>query len=89
MIIPPKPIHKNGLLIGGDALAQDVFEECKQYVDDSNCNIILLENPPYRESSADLTGETANIAKNSFVYEQFKKNIISLAQHRDLANLFI
>jgi hypothetical protein len=46
-IIPPPPINPDSALVeGGDALAVDVFEEIKPYIEDKKCNVILFENPP-------------------------------------------
>lgn len=79
----------NGLLAGADALAIDVFEQVRQYVDDPNCNIIMLENPPYRERNANHYGErNSNVTERSFVAEQMINEGIH-NEARDLSNQFI
>lgn len=80
----------NGLLAGADALSIDVFEQVRQYVDNPNCNVIILENPPYRDSGATDKQQSGGTMKNSFVARQMlldghkNKNATT-----DLANLFI
>lgn len=90
-IIPPYPIDpekSKGLLQGGDALAQEIFEECKQYINDPNTRIILFENPPY----ADLTsGQNKKRTKknNSIIKINMQNEKKYGTAVNDLANLFI
>ncbi|MBI5573654.1 MAG: hypothetical protein HY919_03770 [Elusimicrobia bacterium] len=62
---------------------------------DKKTNIILLENPPYRDSSAANTDNTTNrSSKGSFVFEEMKKDLKNLANSnvstaRDISNQFI
>jgi hypothetical protein len=63
----------------------------REKVNNSNCVVILIENPPYSESgsgAAQSTGRKENIWKKSFVYEQmrseFKGSVLN-----ELGNLFI
>jgi hypothetical protein len=68
----------------------------RERVDDPNCVIILLENPPFSEVAAGAvqsTGRKANTWKKSRVHDQManeaKKSGISPISTNDLANLFI
>lgn len=79
----------NGLLVGADAMSVDVFDELREYVNNPQCNIIMLENPPYRDSSAS-NDKVKNVkSKSSFVQTAFKKAGTNQASHRDISNLFI
>lgn len=85
-IIPPTPDHENGLLNDGDALAVEIFPSVKPYIDDDNCQIILFENPPYRDVAAREKNRKSN---RSLIYEKFKESGTDHSMHRDLSNLFI
>lgn len=90
------------LVNGGDALSKEfvtgqmqlgMSEEYKNsinllldYVEDEKTNIILYENPPYRDEAAQIKNQKAT---KSFVYEEFKNAGTNEASHRELANLFI
>ena len=103
--------NKEALVEGGDALSaqfvtgqtslgitkeyNDSIETLLSYVKDKKTNIILLENPPYRDSSAANTDNTTNrSSKGSFVFEEMKKDLKNLANSnistaRDISNQFI
>ena len=49
----------------------------------------MLENPPYRDNTADNTEEKKGKVAKSYVYEQLKQEKTDQALHRDLSNLFI
>ena len=72
-----------------------IIDELNGYVKDKKTNIILLENPPYRDSSAANTDNTTNrSSKGSFVFEEMKKDLKNLANSnistaRDISNQFI
>lgn len=72
-----------------------IIDELNGYVTDKKTNIILLENPPYRDSSAANTENMANrSSKDSFVFEEMKKDLKNLANSnistaRDISNQFI
>jgi hypothetical protein len=91
IIIPPKPYHKDGLLIGGDALAQDVFEECKEYVNNPRCTVILFENPPYRDAGAsDIKGKENSEFRNNYISSKMMKTgLKNKTVSCDLSNQFI
>lgn len=80
----------NGLLQGGDALAVDVFEEVKQYVNNPKCNIIMLENPPYSDEQADYIKKGKSRDNNNFVRTQYMLDRNGdKSSFKDLSNLFI
>lgn len=63
-----------------------IIDELNGYVADKKTNIILLENPPYRDEAAKIKNQNST---KSFVYGEFKKAGTNEASHRELANLFI
>lgn len=85
-----------------DALAYDIIpaeknekgvanDFIREKVNDPNCVIILMENPPYSESGsggAQNTGKKENVWKNSFVIEQMRTEYKGVPLN-DLSNLFI
>lgn len=90
------------LVSGGNALSsqfvmgQQLSSMTKEYnesittllnfIKNTKTNIILYENPPYRDEAAKVKNLNT---KKSFVYEEFKKAGTNEASHRELANLFI
>ncbi len=108
---PQEVSNKNALVDGGDALSsqfvtgQTSSEMTKEYnesismllgiVKDKKTNIILYENPPYRDSSAaNVENSTNRTSKGSFVFEEMKKDLKNLANSnvstaRDISNQFI
>ena len=85
-----------------DALAYDIIpaesneqgvanDFIREKVNDPNCVIILMENPPYSESgsgAAQNTGKKENTWKKSFVMEEMRKVHKGVVLN-DLSNLFI
>lgn len=69
---------------------QDSYKSCikqlNDYVLNPNCNIIIYENPPYRDESAKIKNKNTS---KSFVYDEFKKDWTNQSSHRELANLFV
>ncbi len=69
---------------------QDSYKACikqlNDYVKNPNCNIIIFENPPYRDKSAQIKDKNTS---KTFIYEEFKSGGTNQASHRELANLFI
>ena len=95
-------IFENGKVKNADALSRDYIENTilRKYVEDSKCTIILLENPPYADSSAADNFEEGNRSRkarsnrrNLYVAEQFRNNIKKYktmqSSARELSNLFI
>lgn len=98
MVIPPSVDPTEGLVSGGDALSCEIFPDIKPFVDSPDCNIIMLENPPYsdvgavKNNSASSTKRTA--WKDSLLHEKMSKDIkgmpyISNRAVNDLANVFV
>lgn len=98
MVIPPSVDPTEGLVNGGDALACEIFSDIKPFIDSPDCNIIMLENPPYsdvgavKNNSASATKRTA--WKNSLLHKRMSEDVrgrndISKRAVNDLANVFI
>lgn len=72
-----------------------IIDELNDYVADKKTNMILLENPPYRDSSAANTENSTNrSSKGAFVFEEMKDDLKNLANSnistaRDISNQFI
>lgn len=94
-IIPPIINPDSALVEGGDALAVEVFEEIKPYIEDKNCNVILFENPPYRDSSgSNIENQKNKTNKGNFIFEEMKDDLSNLQNSnistaRDISNQFI
>lgn len=108
---PQEVDNREALVDGGDALSsqfimgQKSFGMTKEYnesmtmlsgfIQDKKTNIILYENPPYRDSSAANPEKTTNrSSKGTFVFEAMKKDLRNLANTnistaRDISNQFI
>lgn len=108
---PVEVTGREPLVNGGDALSEQFIlgqiksKISKEYINsiavlnsfvkDKKTNIILLENPPYRDSSAANTDNTTNrSSKGSFVFEEMKKDLKNLSNSnvstaRDISNQFI
>lgn len=90
-IVPPSEanvVYANGKVSNADAMSEEYIKNpiIRQYVDDENCTIILFENPPYRDITAQTKAKTQS---NSFVKSMFIKAGTNQANHNDLSNLFI
>jgi hypothetical protein len=87
--------NAKGLLHGGDALSVEVFPELKEYVDNPKCNIIMIENPPYNDTSADNIGDTQRKStKENYIFENMKNDLKNLSNSnvstaREISNQFI
>ena len=104
-IIPPTESnvkYQNGKVSNADAMSEEYIQNplIKQYIDDDKCTIIMLENPPYNDTSSiysiyDNEGNkhrTKN--KETYVYNQMAKEkklfrISNISTVRDYANRFI
>ncbi len=73
----------------------EIIDELNNYVKDPKTNIILYENPPYRDSSAANTENSTNkTSKGTFTFEKMKGDLKSLQNSnistaRDVSNQFI
>lgn len=92
--------YLGGKVLNADAMSEEYINNkiIKQYLDDENCAIILLENPPYQDSTAiTFTEEDGSRAKSdrtgSFVNMEYRKHSAELnegkASAREIVNLFI
>ena len=108
-IIPPIPKDSNtlpkknehGFLSGANALSESFINNSiiKKYLDNPKCTVILLENPPYRDSSSsdkensdEREEQDMNVA--SYVYAEMKKYLpdfdnSNISTARDVVNQFI
>lgn len=87
-IVPPTESlveYKQGLVMNANALTEEYInnESIQQYIKDENCTIILLENPPYHDSSSmTFTEDDNSRAKtkrnDTYVKVKFKENMVSL-----------
>lgn len=80
----------------GDDAGNAIDDFIREKVEDPNCAIILVENPPFSEvagGSVQKAGRKTNGWKKSFVHDEMAKEIkntnISGNAVNDLANLFI
>jgi hypothetical protein len=102
---PQEVDNKKALVEGGDALSEqfvtgqksigmtkeynESIETLLGFVKDKKTNIILYENPPYRDSSGDNSKIKGHKTQKTFIYDEFKKEIKHNASARELSNLFI
>lgn len=90
-IIPPTEadvIYSNGTVANADAMSEEYINNpiIKKYLDDKDCAIIMLENPPYRDITA---SDKVKVKEKSFVYKKFVEEGTNQSAHRELSNLFI
>ena len=102
-IIPPTENlvqYNQGLVMNADALSETYIknESIAEYLNNEKCSIILLENPPYQDSSSiTFTDENNNRVKTSrtesFVLAEYKKSMYKIREKRgsarEISNLFI
>ena len=92
-IIPPiemEDTYDRGFVKCADAMSKEYLDNTiiKSYVDNPNCTIILLENPPYRDDTSGMTGIKSEGKKvKSYVLEQMKND--GITKTNELANRFI
>lgn len=99
-VIPPyedNETYNNGTVLGADALSKEYIENktIQNYINNPNCTIIMLENPPYAENNGNTRGKNKKgVWKNNFATIEMKKEItnnklITGTATNDLANIFI
>lgn len=98
-IIPPSEanvVYESGKVANADAMSKDFIDNpiIKQYVDNPNCTIILLENPPYRDGVADNNTRKNVTAQRDYIFATMKSSLATLPNSnistiRDLTNRFI
>ncbi len=102
-IIPPVPtnyedlpnLNTEGFLSGANALTRDIIDNpnVRKYIDNPKCTIIMLENPPFIETTSIEfqkmgKGKEATNWKESFVVTQMKDEVKGVPTN-DIANAFI
>lgn len=105
-IIPPIPCDKSslpllneeGFLTGANALSENFLQipEIQKHINNPDCAIILLENPPYVESietTKNMEGKTViqktkSDWKKYFIPQEMKNSITGVALN-DMGNVFI
>ena len=97
-IIPPVETNdtfNKGTVRGADALSKEYLDIdlIQKYIQNKKCTIILLENPPYAETTSIEhqklgKGKESSLWKKSFVVEEMKKEKSGTSTN-DLANAFI
>lgn len=94
-IVPPTEQNiefSSGLIVNADAMSKEFIdnEVIKRYVDDPKVTVIMYENPPYRDDTADNKGTKKVKVTESYIRgEMTKKFNGSAATARELSNLFI
>ena len=97
-IIPPVETNdtfNKGTVRGADALSKEYLDIdlIQKYIQNKKCTIILLENPPYAETTSIEhqklgKGKESSLWKKSYIVEEMKKEKKGTATN-DLANAFI
>lgn len=94
-IVPPTEQnveYSDGLIVNADAMSKEFIENpvIRKYVDDPKVTVIMYENPPYRDDTADNKGTKKVKVTESYIRgEMTKKFNGSAATARELSNLFI
>lgn len=94
-IIPPSEenvVYSNGMVSNADAMSKEFIDNpiIKQYLDDPKCNVILFENPPFRDESSGLEhGKAIRTGKReSYVLDEMKKEVKGVATN-EIVHRFI
>lgn len=93
LIIPPiemEDTYDRGYVKCADAMSKEYLENVliKKYIDDEHCNIIMFENPPYRDDTSGMTKiKSSDFRQKSYVLEQMKAN--GVKKVNEIANRFI
>ena len=83
------------LFKSGWEVYRDTITELNSLIKNPNINVIMLENPPYNDTSgANTTKENRKTSKESYAFEEMKKdlkqyNTSNISTARDLSNQFI
>lgn len=94
-IVPPTEQnveYSDGLIVNADAMSKEFIENpvIRRYVDDPKVTVIMYENPPYRDDTADNKGTKKVKVTESYIREEMTKKFNgSAATARELSNLFI
>ncbi len=97
-IIPPietDDTYDKGFVKNANALSKEYVENelIQKFIQNEKCTIILLENPPYAETTSiehqkQKKSKTSTAWKNNFVVQEMKKEVKGTVSN-DLANAFI
>lgn len=94
-IVPPTEQnidYVDGLIVNADAMSKEFIENpvIRRYVDNPKVTVIMYENPPYRDDTADNKGTKKVKVTESYIREEMTKKFNgSAATARELSNLFI
>lgn len=94
-IVPPTEQNiefSSGLIVNVDAMSKEFIENevIKRYIDDPKVTVIMYENPPYRDDTADNKGTKKVKVTESYIRREMTEEFNgSAATARELSNLFI
>lgn len=94
-IIPPTEQNiefSSGLIVNADAMSKEFIENevIKRYIDDPKVTVIMYENPPYRDDTADNKGTKKVKVAETYIRRKMTEEFNgSAATARELSNLFI
>lgn len=94
-IVPPTEQNiefSSGLIVNADAMSKDFIdnEVIRRYVDDPKVTVIMYENPPYRDDTADNKGTKKVKVTETYIRREMTEEFNgSAATARELSNLFI
>lgn len=94
-IVPPTEQNiefSSGLIVNADAMSKEFIENevIRRYIDDPNVTVIMYENPPYRDDTADNKGTKKVKVTETYIRREMTEEFNgSAATARELSNLFI
>lgn len=94
-IVPPTEQNiefSSGLIVNADAMSKEFIENevIKRYIDDPKVTVIMYENPPYRDDTADNKGTKKVKVTETYIRREMTEEFNgSAATARELSNLFI
>ena len=94
-IVPPTEQNiefSSGLIVNADAMSKEFIdnEVIRRYIDDPKVTVIMYENPPYRDDTADNKGTKKVKVTETYIRREMTEEFNgSAATARELSNLFI
>lgn len=94
-IVPPTEQNiefSSGLIVNADAMSKEFIdnEVIRKYIDDPKVTVIMYENPPYRDDTADNKGTKKVKVAETYIRRKMTEEFNgSAATARELSNLFI
>lgn len=84
-------VFKDGKIANADAMSQEYVTNAivKRYVDDPHCTIIMLENPPYRDTGSNSSDGISGNKQDCFVLDEMVKDGVMGVKLRELSTRFI